>query len=102
MATRKDAGQGWQGREGSLRLQGWSRSRRVIILRRKLAQPAQAPASGQRSQLLLSWRGLFPVQGHSYEYAVLAISLQEDILTIAQLYRDRADMENNFDELKNR
>jgi hypothetical protein len=97
----KDAGQGWQGQEGTLRLQGWSRSRRVIILRRKLAQPRQAPALGQRSQLLLNWTGLFPVQGPSYEYAVLVTSLTEEILTLAQLYRDRADMENNFDELKN-
>jgi hypothetical protein len=97
----EDAGQGWQGQEGTLRLQGWSRSRRVIILRPKLAQPRQVPALGQRSQLLLNWTGLFPVQGPSYEYAVLATSLTEEILTIAQLYRDRADMENNFDELKN-
>ncbi|MBF0566805.1 MAG: hypothetical protein HQK89_16385 [Nitrospirae bacterium] len=28
-------------------------------------------------------------------------SLQDEILTIAQLYCDRADMENCFDELKN-
>ena len=97
----KDAGQGWQGREGSLRLQGWSRSRRVIILRRKLARASQPPALGQRSQLLLNWTGLFPVQGPAYEYAVLVTSLQEEILALAQLYRDRADMENNFDELKN-
>jgi hypothetical protein len=97
----KDAGQGWQGREGSLCLQGWSRSRRVIILRRKLAPAPQAPALGQRSQLLLNWTGLFPVQGPTYEYAVLVTSLPEEILALAQLYRDRADMENNFDELKN-
>lgn len=97
----KEAGQGWQGRESSLRLQGWSCSRRVIILRRKLAHPAQNLALGQHSQLLLNWSGLFPVQGPSYEYAVLVTSLPDEILTVAQLYRDRADMENNFDELKN-
>src|SRR6266404_5714766 len=71
----KDAGQGWQGRESSLRLQGWSCSRRVIILRRKLAQAAQKPLLGERGQLLLNWSGLFPVQGPSYEYAVLVTSL---------------------------
>ena len=97
----KPAGRGWEGREGTLRLQGWSRSRRVIILRRKLAQPAPDPALGQGSQLFLNWQGLFPVQGPVYEYAVLVTSLREEILTVAQLYRDRADMENNFDELKN-
>ena len=31
-----DAGQGWQGKETSLRLVGWSRQRRIILLRRKL------------------------------------------------------------------
>ncbi len=36
-----------------------------------------------------------------YEYAVLVTSLANEILTIAQLYRDRADAENPFDELKN-
>ena len=96
-----DAGQGWQGREGSLRLQGWSRPRRVIILRRKLAQAPENPTLAQGLQLLLNWTGLFPVQGPIYEYAVLVTSLQEEILSIAQLYRDRADVENNFDELKN-
>ena len=36
-----------------------------------------------------------------YEYAVLVTSTSHAILTLAQLYRDRADAENNFDELKN-
>ena len=38
-----------------------------------------------------------------YEYAVLATNLGESgVLGVAQLYRDRADAENVFDELKNR
>ncbi len=36
-----------------------------------------------------------------YEYAVLVTSLEDDVSVIAQHYRDRADSENNFDELKN-
>jgi hypothetical protein len=36
-----------------------------------------------------------------YEYAVLVSSLDAEVLTFGQLYRDRADCENNFDELKN-
>jgi len=36
-----------------------------------------------------------------YEYAVLVTSLPLEVLSIAQLYRDRADCENCFDELKN-
>jgi hypothetical protein len=36
-----------------------------------------------------------------YEYAVLVTSMQYEVRTVAQLYRDRGDSENNFDELKN-
>jgi hypothetical protein len=36
-----------------------------------------------------------------FEYAVVATSTDYDIFALAQLYRDRADAENNFDELKN-
>jgi len=36
-----------------------------------------------------------------YEFAVLVTSLKDDIDIIAQHYRDRADSENVFDELKN-
>jgi len=91
-----EAGQGWKGREAQLQLQGWSRARRVIVLRR--ARPVeQKPSAG----LLLGWKEPFPIQAVEYEYAVLVTSLQEEILTVAQLYRDRGDAENNFDELKN-
>jgi hypothetical protein len=37
----------------------------------------------------------------SWEYGVLVTSLDSEILTLGQLYRDRADCENAFDELKN-
>jgi hypothetical protein len=57
-----DAGQGWQGRESTLSLQGWSRSRRVIVLRRKLASQENQATPTQSAQLLLNWMGLFPVQ----------------------------------------
>lgn len=36
-----------------------------------------------------------------YEYAVLVTNLDHEILKLGQLYRDRADAENAFDELKN-
>ena len=34
-----DAGHGWQGKERQLRLKGWSRQRRVVLLRRRLPGP---------------------------------------------------------------
>ena len=41
------------------------------------------------------------VPAKGYEYAVLVTDLAYDTLAIAQLYRDRGDAENAFDELKN-
>jgi hypothetical protein len=39
--------------------------------------------------------------GEVWAYAVLVTSLSSEILTMGQLYRDRADCENGVDELKN-
>jgi len=100
-----DAGQGWQGQEAQLQLQGWSRARRVIVLRRRLdstARPVAASLPESGSTLFLPWpeASVCP-SAPEYEYAVLVTSLAEEILALAQLYRDRGDAENNFDELKN-
>ncbi len=96
----RDAGQGWQCKEETLRLMGWSRSRRVVVLRRKLKGSVVASMRNDADQLLLSFA---EIEGDTelYEYAVLVTSLPEEVLAIAQLYRDRADCENAFDELKN-
>ena len=51
-------------------------------------------------QLSLGWAEVVD-HGVLYEYAVLVTSLDEEVATIARQYRDRADAENNFDELKN-
>jgi hypothetical protein len=95
-----DAGQGWQGQEETLRLVGWSRHRRVVVLRRRLKDGVVASARDNQDQLRL---GFAEVEADTqlYEYAVLVTSLEEEVLSIAQLYRDRADCENVFDELKN-
>ena len=91
-----DAGQGFRGCESTLQLTGWSKSRRVIVLKRPI-----------RGQILLEDRQLslsFVEMENGitkYEYQVLVTSLEEELLTIAQHYRDRGDCENCFDELKN-
>src|SRR5258708_22564781 len=36
-----------------------------------------------------------------WEYAALVTSLDAELVTLGQLYRDRGDCENAFDELKN-
>lgn len=96
------AGGGWQGLSSELQLSGWSRKRRVVVLRRPVretaATAAAAPAKGQADLF-----GNLEVlrAGELYEYAVLVTALAEDVLGVAQLYRDRAEAENVFDELKN-
>jgi len=94
-----DAGQGWQGKEATLRLLGWSRQRRVILLRRKLRGDVAVSEAAQPSQKWLSFAEMDG--GEVWEYAALVTSLADEILTLGQLCRDRADCENAFDELKN-
>ena len=97
----RPAGQGWEGVESHLQLQGWSRSRRVLVLRRKLRQRGRTEHTGA-AQLRLAGCALEHKGGDWYEHAVLVTSWQErDLLAVAQAYRDRADSENMFDELKN-
>jgi hypothetical protein len=93
----RKAGQGWEGRDGELKLSGWSRTRRVIVLRRALRGEALLADESQ------GWLAFVEtdVPSRRYEYAVLVTDLKHELLTIAQLYRDRGDAENAFDELKN-
>ena len=37
----------------------------------------------------------------AYEYSVLVTSLDYDVVSLINHYRQRADCENNFDEIKN-
>jgi hypothetical protein len=96
-----DAGQGWEAEESHLRLHGWSRSRRVVVLRRRIRNElALKNASAQIGQSEFSCVEVC-AQGVLYEYAVLVTSLADAVETVAQHYRDRADAENIYDELKN-
>jgi hypothetical protein len=95
-----DAGQGWQGAKSQLRLKGWSRTRQVIMLRRPLGSTVAFLEHETTAQGTLGF--IDAKHGKEfYEYAVLVSSLDEEILAFGQLYRDRADCENNFDEMKN-
>jgi len=105
----EEAGQKWQGREEWLQLSGWSKARRVIVLRRPLAVQPGGQSSGENAskskrkaakQLTLDLEEV-SYQGVQYEYVVLVTSLAEPVRSMAQHYRDRGDSENNFDELKN-
>jgi hypothetical protein len=98
------ASQGWQAIEDELRLSGWTRSRRVVVLRRRIRQDVALTKRAGRSgdQLVLA----LPhdeVQDNAqlWEYTVLVTNARYDLEGIGQLYRDRCDCENGFDELKN-
>ncbi len=97
----EDAGQGFEGVASELQLMGWSKGRRVIVLRRRIrddvAVSLNDPCDGQFKLAFVEDDDLVKC----YEYAVLVTDLADPVLTIAQHYRDRADSENNFDELKN-
>lgn len=100
-AAWRDAGQGWEGVESELRLQGWSRARRVIVLRRRLRERPRLPEPDS-AQLPLPGCVLEHKGGDWHEHAVLVSNWEEEeLLAVAQAYRDRADSENLFDELKN-
>jgi hypothetical protein len=96
----RDAGRGWQGKDGQLRLTGWSRHRRIVILRRRVERSLALAERDDAGQLRLSFAEVGD-GSEVWEYAVLVTSLGNEILSIGQLYRDRADCENVFDELKN-
>ena len=105
----RDAGQGWQGKSAELRLTGWSRERRVMVLRRRLRNSVVASTRDADDQLRLCFAEIEDDTA-LWEHAVLVTSLDltevgarpgDDVLALAQLYRDRADCENVFDELKN-
>jgi len=96
------AGQGWEGVDTTLQLQGWAQARRVVVLRRRVKDASLLlnethPVTGQ--QVCDYVEALAPRR--VYEYVVLVTTLSDELYTLAQHYRDRADSENIFDELKN-
>ena len=90
--------QGWSAVEDTLKLAGWDKSRRVIILRRAAKSDVALTRKAAEGQMEL----LLPDQDvEIWEYAVLVTKSAYPLDAMAQLYRDRADAENGFDELKN-
>jgi hypothetical protein len=108
----QDCGDGWQALETTIRLSGWTKERRVILVRENPAQaPVREPGKSRRGK---DRQTLLPnAQGSGWDaqaapwsgkIAVLVTSLDEEVFptqVIPKHYRDRADAENCFDELKN-
>jgi Transposase DDE domain group 1 len=119
----KEDGHGWQVLESRIRLTGWKRARRVVILREAAAQaptevttgapPETTSATKRKRRRRGKDRDVFPVaEASSWEsaapwsgkLAVIVTSLDPQEFPaemIGQQYRDRGSMENCYDELKN-
>jgi hypothetical protein len=95
-----DAGQGFEAKESAVRLEGWSRGRRTIVLRRRIKGAVALSRDVESSALQLSFAEIGEAT-EVYEYSVLVTSLVEETAAFGQLYRDRGDGENVFDEMKN-
>lgn len=104
-----DAGDGWEAMESEIALSGWTQTRRVVLVREA---PAQAPV-GEQARRRKDHLSLPNATGEGWEakampwsgkIAVLVTSLDPrayPTTAMPRLYRDRADCENGFDELKN-
>ena len=103
-------GDGWEYFETSLQLKGWSKARRVVLMREA---PAKAPVGENKRRRrdygapsLGTGEGWDPVPtAWSGRIAVLVTSLPKDEfyngVGLTRLYRERADAENIIDETKN-
>ncbi|SDZ09621.1 transposase [Nitrosomonas sp. Nm33] len=96
----QNVGQGFYTVEDELRLAGWSRARRVVVLRRQVKGNLAAEVNSDAQQRTLHF------VDHSdkiklWEHTVLVTNADYSLEAFGRLYRDRADCENGFDELKN-
>ena len=94
--------EGWEAKETTLQLSSWEKARRVVIVRQKISSPKETIAleyqvEGQLQFSLLEG----PEDLTLFRYSVLVTNLDDDLISIVRYYRDRADCENQFDEIKN-
>lgn len=102
----RDAGEGWQSIDTGLLLGGWSRRRRVLLMRR----PAELKPRRRKDPPRRGFHALLPglklvtandgryADGH--EWHALVTDLGHDPRAVSKLYRERGDGENMFDEMK--
>ena len=88
---------GWEVAEATLKLSGWSRERRVVVMRRPFVE------GRSKSHDMGQWLPGLDMGDvtRRWEYAVLVCSADLPIGSLPLLYAERADCENVLDELKN-
>ena len=98
----QNAGYEFEAIDTQIKLSGWSKSRKIIILRKKISKQKSAKKSKSKknSQLEFKSEELLATM-IEYDYQVLVTNTEHEFRSIVRFYRDRGDSENNFDELKN-
>ena len=81
---------GWQLAEGVVQLVGWKNTRRVVFAR-QLQGCVPSQKAGE----------FWDLNKHEFAVYVTNLPAEHTVWNIQSLYRDRADCENVFDELKN-
>lgn len=75
---------------------------RIIIVRRRRPENEQLALEKELKERQTTLALIEePDNIKAYEYSVLVTSLDNDVVSIINHYRNRADCENNFDEIKN-
>jgi Transposase DDE domain group 1 len=85
-----NTGQGFWAKESVVRLEGWSRARSAIVLRRRLTGAVGLLHDDESGAPQLSFVEIGEAT-EVYEYSVLVTSLDETTEAFGQLYRDRGD-----------
>lgn len=108
-----DAGVGWEVKETMIQLGGWKRARRCILLRRiskdvmriDLATQPKRRGRPKKNALTFVQSEFDFVEdkvGRYWDCCALVTNDETlDGASLVQVYRDRGDCENNFDEYKN-
>lgn len=104
---------GWKAMESTIQLSGWGKARRGILLRRlskdvkRIAMATQPRRRGRpkKNALMLVQTEFDFVEdkvGRYWDCCALVTNDENlDAASLQQVYRDRGDCENNFDEYKN-
>lgn len=92
---------GFEAKEAEIQLKSWDESRRVILVRKHIRKTSTMALEYKKGpQLQLAFVDS-DEEFKAYEYSVLVTNLEDEVVSIVQHYRDRADCENVFDEIKN-
>jgi len=88
--------------QAQLQLHGWSKRRRVVVVRQRIRGGIAHQRRIDGQQLRLDLAGPSAHEGDRlWAYAVLVADVAYPLESIGQLYRDRADAENAFYKPKN-